>query len=165
MVDVLKGRYHVQRGCAKRRGVAWGITFGEWLGVWQESGKLPQRGRKSTEYCMARNGDVGPYAVGNVHICTNAENRAEVKRLRIHKSIHTRLSDYIESLGDVAFAKLIGVSRRAVTDWRLGARTPRPAAARRIVATSKGKLDMADIYGARSERTVYVTKNNGKRRA
>lgn len=75
-----------------------------------------------------------------------------------------QLSAYIELVGgDSAFAKLIGVSRRAVADWRLGTRTPRPAAARRIVATSRGKVEMADIYGARSERTVYAPKTNGKR--
>ena len=59
-----------------------------------------------------------------------------------------KLSAYIESIGDRAFAQVIGASRRAVTDWRLGNRLPRPRAAQRIVKASKGAVSLSDIYGS-----------------
>ncbi len=58
-----------------------------------------------------------------------------------------KLTDYIGKVGDKAFAESIGASRRAVTDWRLGNRIPRPAWAQKIVAAHKGKVSMAEIYG------------------
>lgn len=62
---------------ARKRGNAFLLTFDEWLAVWIESGKWEQRGRGADKYCMARTGDTGPYAIGNVRICTNRENLGE----------------------------------------------------------------------------------------
>jgi hypothetical protein len=62
---------------AKRRGVTFLMTFAEWWSIWQTSGKWEQRGRHKGQYVMARFRDAGPYAVGNVRICTGAENQAE----------------------------------------------------------------------------------------
>jgi hypothetical protein len=67
---------------AKKRGNAFLLTFEEWLNIWIESGQLDQRGRGRQNYCMARSGDIGPYAMGNVRICTNQENLAEVLERR-----------------------------------------------------------------------------------
>lgn len=60
---------------AIQREVEFSITFLQWWSVWQKSGKWNERGRG--KYVMARNGDVGAYAVGNVHICTSSENVKE----------------------------------------------------------------------------------------
>lgn len=68
--------YGVMKGCAKRRGIEFIITFEEWCNIWEKSGKFAQRGRKKAQYCMARFGDKGPYAIGNVEIITNEENIA-----------------------------------------------------------------------------------------
>ena len=65
--------YYQQKRNAKVRGIEWGMTFPEWWGVWQESGKWRLRGR-GKGYCMARQGDSGPYTVGNVYICTVGQN-------------------------------------------------------------------------------------------
>jgi len=60
--------YYSQRSNAGFRGVAWEITFPEWVAVWVASGRWAQRGKTTGCYCMARHGDVGPYSVANVSI-------------------------------------------------------------------------------------------------
>lgn len=69
--------FYAQKGCAVDRGIGWEFTFESWLEFWMASGKWSERGQASGEYCMARNGDVGPYAIGNVRIITNAQNAKE----------------------------------------------------------------------------------------
>jgi hypothetical protein len=66
--------YLYQRQSSFKRGIAWEITFPEWLSVWLESGKFEQRGVGVGSYCMARHGDAGPYKVGNVSIQTCTQN-------------------------------------------------------------------------------------------
>jgi hypothetical protein len=66
--------YRMQKSNARTRGVSFLLTFEQWLAIWTESGKLDQRGRGATKFCMCRNGDVGPYEVGNVFIGTGREN-------------------------------------------------------------------------------------------
>lgn len=68
--------YVEQRRNAARRDIAWQFTFKEWWGVWCDSGKWAQRGR-GYGYAMARIGDSGPYAVGNVEIITGAQNSSD----------------------------------------------------------------------------------------
>jgi hypothetical protein len=64
--------YRHQKNNADKRGIEFPITFPQWWGVWQKSGKWDERGRG--QYVMARNGDVGSYSVGNVYICTQSQN-------------------------------------------------------------------------------------------
>lgn len=66
--------YKAQKSNARTRGIAFFLTFEEWLAIWIESGKLDQRGRGAEKFCMCRNADVGPYEVGNVFIGTGREN-------------------------------------------------------------------------------------------
>ncbi len=69
--------YDRQRWNALRRGIAFELTFAQWLEIWEQSGQLENRGRRSGQYVMSRNGDQGPYAVGNVSIKTTGRNLAE----------------------------------------------------------------------------------------
>ena len=69
--------YACQKFAAKRRRIAFLLTFEEWLKIWKASKRLPQRGRRYGQYCMARYGDKGPYAVGNVRIILNEHNHEE----------------------------------------------------------------------------------------
>jgi hypothetical protein len=62
---------------ARRRSIDFLLTFDEWWGLWQRSRKWTQRGSNPNQYVMARFGDTGPYAVGNVRICRAATNNAE----------------------------------------------------------------------------------------
>jgi hypothetical protein len=62
--------FNQQKSNAKRRGIAWQLTFEQWSQIWLDSGKWELRGRNSGQYCMSRYGDLGPYAVDNVRIVT-----------------------------------------------------------------------------------------------
>jgi hypothetical protein len=76
----LKRAFDQQRKAAKFRGIPFLFTYEEWLAVWLASGHLDERGRYRDGYVMARLGDRGPYAPGNIHIITHAENIAEAYR-------------------------------------------------------------------------------------
>jgi hypothetical protein len=67
-----------QRANASLRGIGWNLTFAEWWSIWDESGKWDERGRDG--YVMARHGDTGPYAVGNVKIIHAGQNQSEYIR-------------------------------------------------------------------------------------
>ena len=67
-------RYQNQRIAASRRGIAWEITFPEWMRIWKESGRWEERGVGVGRYCMARHGDEGPYSPSNVSIQLCTEN-------------------------------------------------------------------------------------------
>lgn len=81
-----KRAYLRQKANAKIRGISWEITFAQWWDVWQKSGKWAERGR-GQGYCMGRKGDAGPYAVGNVYICTVAQNASDSY---VWKPVHLR---------------------------------------------------------------------------
>jgi hypothetical protein len=71
--------YRDQRYAARRRGIAFKLTFEQWLSIWKTSRRLSQRGKQKNQYVMARPGDRGPYAVGNVKIVTINRNGHESK--------------------------------------------------------------------------------------
>lgn len=66
--------FHRQKNAAIFRGVEWQLSFDQWLEMWTASGHWHERGRHVGQYVMARKGDVGPYAFGNVYICTCSQN-------------------------------------------------------------------------------------------
>jgi hypothetical protein len=74
-------KFGTQRKHSRHRGIQFLFTFQEWMTIWEQSGRWHERGRGREEYCMARFGDTGPYAVGNVKIITNYENNIEVRRV------------------------------------------------------------------------------------
>jgi hypothetical protein len=71
-------RYHQQRMNARYRGIGWELTFDQWQDLWLEH--YDRRGRESGQYVMARHGDEGPYAVGNVSIKPVEDNLAEARQ-------------------------------------------------------------------------------------
>jgi hypothetical protein len=74
-----RSKYSAHKADAKRRGIAFELTFEEWLKIWETSGHFEDRGRRANQYHMARHGDRGPYAVDNVKIITASQNAAEGK--------------------------------------------------------------------------------------
>lgn len=68
------------RASAKKRGIPFEMTFDEWWAIWKDWFHL--RGRGKNALCMARNGDTGPYAVGNVYLTTNLGNLLEAAARR-----------------------------------------------------------------------------------
>ena len=82
MKNPLRKAYSRQRVNAKLRGIEWQFTFEQWLEFWQSSGHLHKRGRGRRQFVMARYGDVGPYAPGNVRIVTAPANHKEMNAIR-----------------------------------------------------------------------------------
>lgn len=79
-------KYMIQRCNASKRGIAWNISYEEWLEVWRASGKWASRGIGPGTYCMSRLGDEGPYSVENVSIIPNLDNSfaGGVKARQVH---------------------------------------------------------------------------------
>lgn len=69
--------YAKQRHYAGRRGIEWLFTLETWAETWTSSGKWEMRGQGDGRYCMARNGDKGPYSPSNVRIILSSENGSE----------------------------------------------------------------------------------------
>ena len=76
-------KYYSHKFNASKRGIEWDMTFPEWWNIWRESGKWSFRGR-GYGYVMARYGDSGAYKVGNVYICTQAQNSSDQYLVRRH---------------------------------------------------------------------------------
>lgn len=69
----LKAFCHQRHSAITRRNIEWKLSLMEWWRIWQASGHWHERGR-GRGWHMCRNGDTGPYALGNVHIGPGAEN-------------------------------------------------------------------------------------------
>lgn len=71
--------FQAQRGNAGRRGIGWELNLFQWWTIWQKSGHWTDRG-PGQGYVMCRQGDEGPYAIGNVFIAPGIINCSETKR-------------------------------------------------------------------------------------
>jgi hypothetical protein len=76
-MNKLRAAFRDHRKHAKARGIEFLLTYEEWLKIWEDSGKLAQRGVGPDKFCMSRRGDKGPYEVGNVQIKTFGANTRE----------------------------------------------------------------------------------------
>lgn len=70
-------QFQVHRASAKERGIAFELSFGEWLQWWKDSGHFHERGKGAGQYVMSRFGDKGPYAIGNIECKLAADNVRE----------------------------------------------------------------------------------------
>lgn len=68
-------RYKQHRFRAKRRGIAFSLSFEQWWEIWEPY--WGRRGTGSMEMCMCRTADKGGYEAGNVRIATVKENQHE----------------------------------------------------------------------------------------
>jgi hypothetical protein len=73
------------RGNAKKRGIAFELTFEQWWSLWEPH--FAKRGTSRGKLVMCRTGDQGPYALGNVRIATGAENIREGLRIAQRKAM------------------------------------------------------------------------------
>jgi len=76
----LRRLFIAQKAAAKQRGIPFLLSLAEWQQIWEASGYLNQRGAKRGQYCMARLGDAGPYAIGNVEVISNSDNNGQKNR-------------------------------------------------------------------------------------
>ncbi len=84
--DPLKAFRH-HKHAASARGIAFELTFAQWWELWEPHYHL--RGIRSGQMVMARRGDVGPYAVGNVSIKTSRANHREAHGYDDHEIART----------------------------------------------------------------------------
>jgi hypothetical protein len=85
----LRNAFNNHRLGANERGIAFEFSWHQWLSIWLASGHLHERGRRRGQYCMARHGDRGAYAAGNVSIIT-VEDNARASSLGRPKSLAER---------------------------------------------------------------------------
>ncbi len=78
--DALWQAYVSQIGSSKKRGIGFLLTFEEWCDIWIKSGHLDERGRGLGKFHMARHGDTGPDAIGNVKIIPGSQNISEANK-------------------------------------------------------------------------------------
>lgn len=88
-------KFYLQRYRAGQRGIEWKLTFDEWWAIWTASGKWEQRGIYDGQFCMARHGDIGPYAVGNVEIITGNANVAARSQRSLPVGVYRNGSGYL----------------------------------------------------------------------
>lgn len=67
-------QFQVHRASAKERGIEFKLTFEEWDQWWKDSGHYHERGKGIGKYVMARKGDIGPYAIGNLECLLHGDN-------------------------------------------------------------------------------------------
>jgi hypothetical protein len=110
-----RGKWRNHKARAKSRAIPFLLTFEEWWSIWKPH--WHERGCGRGKYCMARFGDCGPYAVGNVKIIRNEENRAELvlshEALAKISSANTGRKN-----SEVALARMRVVSARRTRDLR-----------------------------------------------
>jgi hypothetical protein len=126
----LKRRYFAHKdGATRCRGIGFELSFEQWIEIWSLSGHLKERGSLKHQYVMARKGDIGPYARGNVKIITAAENLNDQINPRGSRHPRAQLNeedvrcirrDYIfrdSKCGGRALAKRYGVTEQVI--WKV----------------------------------------------
>jgi hypothetical protein len=70
----LRKKFSAHKCDAKRRGIAFLLSFEQWLNIWKTSRRLNRRGCGRGCYVMARREDRGGYEIGNVEIILFEQN-------------------------------------------------------------------------------------------
>jgi hypothetical protein len=100
-----RARWNAHRGNAKKVGTPFELTFDEWWQIWSSSGHWHERGQHRGQYVMARFGDRGPYAVGNVAIVKHEDNDRE-------GSLHPRSEEWLQNVRSALVRKNCGIKQR-----------------------------------------------------
>ena len=77
MRTIEQKKYSDHKSKSKCRGIEFNLTFEEWWGLWQHSGKWDERGIRKGQYVMSRIADKGGYTFSNVMIQTVGDNNRE----------------------------------------------------------------------------------------
>jgi len=97
-------KYNQHKYRAERRGISFELTFKQWWKIWQESGRLHERGHRQGQYVMARLFGRGPYKTGDVRIIPAKDNNhlvsAEASARRVRNSRATRQAHHASEIKD-----------------------------------------------------------------
>lgn len=100
-------RYYQARWFAKKRGIAFNLTFADWDAWWLKNGvdKNYSTGPSLANHmCMCRIGDRGAYELGNIYCATRSQNSIDANlNAGIARSCQTPLGHF-SSLADAARA-------------------------------------------------------------
>jgi hypothetical protein len=86
--------YGYHKNNAKRRRIAFQISFEAWVGWWkQQLGPRwwSKRGKRAHQYVMARYDDKGPYRLDNVHCITFAQNARDSRMKQQRAKLRIRM--------------------------------------------------------------------------
>lgn len=95
--------FETHRRNARRRSIAFDLTFEQWLYIWLESGHLKERGVKRSNYVMSRIRDEGGYSWGNVEIIRTEEN---LRQEQVVKKRSEAMKRYHASASSVRYTHL-----------------------------------------------------------
>lgn len=105
MSDEAKYRhaYAQQKANAKRRGIAWELTYDQWRAWWGDD--IDKRGSGKGDLQMQRFGDSGPYALHNVRKGTPAQNSATWGRCVRNRNAQKAARDHEAMLDALMWAR------------------------------------------------------------
>ena len=70
-----KQRYNEHKSGAKARGIAFDLSYEQWVEIWGD--RIHMRGVGADQFGMLRTRDEGGYTVGNVRVGTPRDNQQE----------------------------------------------------------------------------------------
>ncbi len=110
-------RFKQHRNRARASGIGFELSFENWLKIWMDSGQINNRGTRKGQYVMARNGDKGPYKIGNIRIITAQENGSEKRHSEKHKRY---MRDIMRGNSHALGKKLSKKTREKMSTSRMG---------------------------------------------
>ena len=152
-------RFQKHRVQSKHRGIKFLFTFEEWLNIWTDSGQFHNAGKHRGQYHMARYGDKGPYAVGNVRIVPCEVNHSEMRH-----SMETRAKMTQDRLG----RKHTEATKEKIRLAQQGPKNPnygKKLSAEVRAKMSKGKLGNKNSLGHKQTAEHKANVREGMRRA
>jgi hypothetical protein len=93
-----RAKYSSNRNEAKRRGIAFKLSFEEWLDLWKDH--IHERGPKRGQYVLCRKNDQGCYEVGNCYVARAQHNNS----VRGYMDTRTNCSAYGNHIDQVRAA-------------------------------------------------------------
>lgn len=146
-----------RNGSLSERKIEFLLTFDEWLLIWIDSGHLHERGRKRGQYVMARNDDIGPYAIGNIRIVTNGTNNTEAHKGKKHTEEHKqKMSIALKGKKISEEHKQIISKRMLGNNWNLGRKHTEESKTKMSVSNKGRVISLA-------QRQKLSLANTGKR--
>lgn len=138
-------KYQQHKRNATHRGIDFLLSFEEWLDIWEQSGKWNLRGNRPGYYVMSRNGDNGPYSIGNVYINSFENNKLEGRLGKMHSTesknkIRNKATGRPSKHKDRTLPSLSDETRQKISNALKGRKQSKEHIKKRIESKMKGEL-------------------------